>query len=91
VQLLTYPQAAELLNLKLGTLYSLVSANRVPHIRISKRFVRFDRLELQQWIDARRVSPETRAGCTLDEQRTARRERNRAYTEERDNANTLNK
>lgn len=54
--LLTYEQAAELLGLKLGTLYALVSRRAVPHVRVSRRIVRFDANELRSWLSARAVS-----------------------------------
>lgn len=53
--LLTYAQAAKLLNLKLGTLYALVSENRVPHLRLGRRLVRFSATELLGWLRSRAV------------------------------------
>ncbi len=47
--LLTYPQAAELLGLTPSTLYSMVCRRQVPHIRLSKRLVRFERGALLRW------------------------------------------
>ena len=49
-ELLTYAQAASLVNLKLGTLYALVSQKRVPHLRLGRRLVRFSRSELTAWL-----------------------------------------
>jgi len=40
--LMTYQQAAEILGLPRGTLYALVHQNRVPHIRLGRRLIRFD-------------------------------------------------
>ena len=54
--LLTYEEAAELLGLKLGTLYSLVSTRRIPHVRLSGRLVRFERSTLEEYIAERRVN-----------------------------------
>lgn len=54
--LLTYSEAAELLGLKIGTLYALVSAKRIPHIRLSGRLVRFEREALEKYVEERRVS-----------------------------------
>ena len=48
--LLTYAEAGELLNLKAGTLYALVSQNRVPHVRLGRRLVRFSRGDLETWL-----------------------------------------
>lgn len=52
--LLTYPEAAHLLAIPIGTLYSLVHQRRIPHVRLGKRFVRFDPDDLAAWIDAGR-------------------------------------
>ena len=54
-RILTYAQAADLLAVPVGTLYAWVHLRRIPHIRISKRLVRFQRAELERWIEARRV------------------------------------
>ena len=48
--LLTYAEAARVLNLKLGTLYALVAQGRVPHVRLGRRLVRFSRTELDRWL-----------------------------------------
>lgn len=57
VDLVTYPEAADLLGVQLSTLYSLVHAKRVPHVRIGPRFVRFSRRALQAWIGSHTVAP----------------------------------
>lgn len=54
-ELLTYDQAAKLVNLKLGTLYALVSQKRVPHVRLGRRLVRFSRSELTAWLQQHAV------------------------------------
>jgi excisionase family DNA binding protein len=54
-KLLTYPEAACLLGVKIGTVYSLVSQRRIPHVRLSGRLVRFERRALEAYIAARRV------------------------------------
>jgi excisionase family DNA binding protein len=56
MELLTYTQAANLLGLKLSTLYAMVSRRQVPHVRLGGRLVRFDRAELETWLGERRVS-----------------------------------
>lgn len=52
--LLNFAQAAVHLNIAKGTLYSWVSARRVPHVRLSDRIVRFEREALDAWIAASR-------------------------------------
>ena len=53
--MLDYPQTATLLGVKLGTLYSLVSRREIPHHRLGRRLVRFERAEIESWIRARAV------------------------------------
>ena len=55
-ELLTYKQAAKILQLKMGTLYSLVSQKRIPHVRISGRMVRFKPSELDRWVKSQTVN-----------------------------------
>jgi len=54
---LNYSQAAALLGVPKGTLYSLVHQNRVPHIRLGARFVRFDEERLKAWMLDHCVEP----------------------------------
>lgn len=53
--LLTYAEAAALLKLKPGTLYSLVHHKQVPHVRLGRRIVRFQRAALLDWLESRVV------------------------------------
>ena len=55
--LLTYAQASTLLNMKLGTLYALVAQNRVPHVRLGRRLVRFSRGALDVWVRQHAAGP----------------------------------
>lgn len=54
---LTYAQAAELCNLPIGTLHSLVCKRMIPHIRLGPRSVRFVRARLLQWLTDHEVMP----------------------------------
>ncbi|HEY3353786.1 MAG TPA: helix-turn-helix domain-containing protein [Polyangia bacterium] len=56
-EVLNYPQTAAFCGFRLGTLYSLVSRKRIPHLRLGKRLVRFRRSELEKWLDEHRVEP----------------------------------
>lgn len=56
-ELLTYSEAARVLNLKIGTLYALVAQSRVPHVRLGRRLVRFSRAALDEWLRQHRVEP----------------------------------
>ena len=53
--LMTYTQAADFLGLKVGTVYALVSQRRVPHVRLSGRLVRFERVALEAYVAERRI------------------------------------
>ena len=55
--LLTYAEASKHLNIKLGTLYALVSEERVPHVRLGPRLVRFSRSGLDAWLQQHAVVP----------------------------------
>ena len=52
-KLLTPPEVAELLSLKLSTVYSLVASGRLPCVRIGGR-IRFDPDDLLRWVAARK-------------------------------------
>jgi len=54
-ELITYKEAAEMLGLAKGTVYSMVHHNRIPHIRLGRRLVRFDAAELRKFVEAHRV------------------------------------
>ena len=54
-ELINYRDAAKQLGLPLGTLYAMVHQNRIPHIRLGRRLVRFDPRQLEEFIDAHRV------------------------------------
>ena len=62
--LLTYEEAANVLNLKIGTLYALVAQGRVPHVRLGRRLVRFSRVELDAWVRQHRIEPASEAPRT---------------------------
>ena len=49
---LKYAEAAAFLSVPVGTLYAMVSRRTIPHIRISRRLVRFSKTALEQWLSA---------------------------------------
>lgn len=55
MKLLSYQQASERLGVKVGTLYAWVSQERIPHIRLGNRCVRFDAHELAAWVEDHHV------------------------------------
>jgi excisionase family DNA binding protein len=53
MKLIPYHEAAKLLHVPVGTLYAWVHENRVPHVRLGARTVRFDVAALEAWVRAR--------------------------------------
>lgn len=62
--LLDYTQASEEFNLKKGTLAWLVHERRIPHIRLGRRLVRFDRRSVEAWLREREVTTNDIGGQT---------------------------
>lgn len=54
-ELVGYEGAERITGIGRGTLASMVSRRQIPHVRLGKRLVRFDPVELAEWIAARRV------------------------------------
>ena len=55
-QRLTYQAAADLIGVNVSTLRSMVCRKQVPHYRLGKKLVRFDRDELERWLAAHSVA-----------------------------------
>ena len=53
-KLLDYKALSQLLSVPVSTLYTWVHLRRIPFIRFSSRFVRFDPVEINSWLDQRR-------------------------------------
>lgn len=53
-KLLTIMEVASYLNIKVKTLYAMVSANEIPHYRIG-RLIRFRKDEIDTWIETKKV------------------------------------
>lgn len=51
-------EVAEYLHLASGSIYHLLSQNRLPCIRISARCVRFDPRQIEAWVAQRTEEPE---------------------------------
>ncbi len=56
--LLTAGQAAELLNVPVSFVRAEARANRVPHVRLGARYVRFEADALEAWWANRRRGPQ---------------------------------
>jgi excisionase family DNA binding protein len=51
-RLMKIGEVAELTGLRIGTLYHLAAAGKIPAIRLSRRCLRFRRPDLEAWITA---------------------------------------
>ena len=45
-----YEQLSARINIPVGTLYNWVHENKIPHVRLSERTVRFDPEEVEAWL-----------------------------------------
>ncbi|MBX3159201.1 MAG: helix-turn-helix domain-containing protein [Deltaproteobacteria bacterium] len=52
---LRYPDAAEYIGIKIGTLRAMVHRRQVPHVRLGPRLVVFDVAALDLWLAAHAV------------------------------------
>lgn len=53
--LMDYPALSGWLGIKIPTLRSMVSRRTIPSLRLGPRLVRFDRAEIERWIEACRI------------------------------------
>lgn len=56
-KLMTPPEVAEYLDIKLGTLYKKIQAETIPFIRVAHNCVRFDRKALDKWLAQKTFVP----------------------------------
>jgi excisionase family DNA binding protein len=52
-QLLTPREVADLLQVRPSFVYRLAREDRIPHVRLGERYVRFDATALERWIAER--------------------------------------
>lgn len=57
IEYIGYKQLAEMLGVKVATIYSWVSRRVVPYVRVGPRVVRFRRADIDKWLEERSVSP----------------------------------
>ena len=55
--LLTPEQVAEMLQVKVSTLYSWTHQRKIPHLKVG-RLVRFSRKDLEQWLQTKHKVPQ---------------------------------
>lgn len=58
-KLLDIDDVSEMLGVTKATIYSWTSQNKIPHIKLSKRLLKFRELDIMAWIAARSVSMDT--------------------------------
>lgn len=51
-----YQELSAIIGIPVPTLYSWVCKKQIPHIRISRRTVRFELEDVQEWLASRRVA-----------------------------------
>jgi excisionase family DNA binding protein len=59
-KLLDIVELSEILGVTKATIYSWTSQNKIPHIKLTKRLLKFREDEIMEWISQRSVSTETR-------------------------------
>jgi excisionase family DNA binding protein len=57
---ITYRDVADMLGVRLGTVYSMVARRQIPFVRVGRRLVRFSKARISSWLEARSVEPRTR-------------------------------
>lgn len=55
LKLLTYKDLSQMLNIPMGSLYSMVSRKEIPFIRLTNRTIRFKEEEILKWIDSKHM------------------------------------
>lgn len=55
-KLLDIDEVTEILGVTRATIYSWTSRNKIPHIKLSKRLLKFREKELMDWIDRRAIN-----------------------------------
>ena len=63
-KLLDIDDVSEMLGVTKATIYSWTSQNKIPHVKLSKRLLKFRATEIMAWIAARSFSMDT---CTPPE------------------------
>ncbi|MBI3183142.1 MAG: helix-turn-helix domain-containing protein [Myxococcales bacterium] len=57
MEMLNYADAARMIGVPVGTLYSWVGRQQIPHVRLGPRLVRFRRAEIDAWLAQKHVPP----------------------------------
>lgn len=62
-KLLDYKALSQLLSVPVSTLYAWVHLRRIPFIRFSSRFIRFDPEKIEAWLREREQGPDVPGGA----------------------------
>lgn len=57
LNLIDIKSLSKMLSISKFTIYTWVSEEKIPHIKINGRLVRFDPEEIEKWINEQRVQP----------------------------------
>lgn len=58
-KLLSVDELAEILGVTKATIYSWTSQNKIPHIKLSKRLLKFREKDIMDWIAAKSVNADS--------------------------------
>jgi len=72
-KLLDIDDVSEMLGVTKATIYSWTSQNKIPHIKLSKRLLKFREREIMAWVMARTVNTDTTCPTEREGKRTPRR------------------
>jgi predicted DNA-binding transcriptional regulator AlpA len=61
-KMLSYRQMHEEYGFAVGTLYGMVNRKQIPHVRLSKRWVMFDRDEIESWLGTKKILTDNSRG-----------------------------
>ena len=55
-KLLSIDELSEFLGVKKATIYAWTCQNKIPHIKLSKRLLKFKKADILKWLDRKSVS-----------------------------------
>ncbi len=58
-KLLNIDEVAEILGVTKATIYSWTSQNKIPHVKLTKRLLKFREREIMEWISQKSVSADS--------------------------------
>ncbi len=70
-RLLDIEELSEILGVTKATIYSWTSQNKIPHIKLSRRLLKFRKGEIMEWIKQKSVSADV--NCSLRKKENKKR------------------